>query len=89
MAWIYELKFQPSGKIEKVLTPSAHYYVLSDGRRVEMMQHFVWCFGCNDFSWAESELWSMDLAEGAIRKWEDPTSEARKAVLKECKFRDQ
>lgn len=31
----------------------------------------------------------MEQAERDIQKWEDPNSEARKALLKEYKFRDQ
>ena len=88
MAWIYELRFQPSGDVKEILTPGNDYYVLADGRRVEMHQHYVWCFGCNDFSWAEWLL-LREGVEQSIKIWEDPDSEERKAKLKKEKFPDQ
>lgn len=88
MAWIYELSFHPSGNVGKVMTPSGHSYVLPDGRRVEMRQRYVWCFGCNGFSWAE-KLPLVEEVDRTIQTWEDPNSEERITKLKEDKFPDQ
>lgn len=88
MPWIYELNFQPSGEVKKVMTPFGYYYVLPDGRTVAMAHRFVWCFGCNNFSWAEALPFIEEVAH-RIQIWEDLNSEERKTKLQEQKFPDQ
>jgi hypothetical protein len=75
MAWIHELKFQPSGTIEEITSHKGYSYVLPDGRRAAMKQQYVWCFGCNGLSWAE-DLPTLEEAEEIVRNWEGPTSQS-------------